>query len=163
MYDSLKGFTCRVGTLDDLDKIYILVEPFVVDSELEQTQKEREQRILYKYTKFSLKNSTCVVCENVEGEMVAVATGTANNVVATLVSVGGIYCTTLLYKVVFCDLHNRFIDSTFELDKNGLKAVYDKIHTATGKACEIKDSKGVLTVEAKNSILSLYSSMKGTK
>lgn len=157
MYDKLREFTCRKGEMDDLEAIYDMASKYVVNPEGTKSMQDRDLRILYKVTQYSIKTGTCVVCTNKEDKVVGVATQVVNSSVTTLVSEGGIYATLLLYKVVFCDMHNRFGESTFEVVHKELNKVYYNIRTPSGKACSIDDTgKGVVNVQAKGDLLEIF-------
>ena len=160
-YGVLKEFTCRKGTIGDFENIISLAKPYIINPCDSIDLQKKDIRVLNKLTRFSIKHGTCVVCVDRNFNIVGVATQVVNNSVATLVSNGGIYATLLLYKIVFCDLHNRFMDSTFKVVSKDLNQAYYRMHIPGGSACAIDEKgNGLVKVAAKDSIETLYNSIK---
>lgn len=155
IYDELRGVLCREATIEDLERMYNAVEFYNVDDSMSDSMKRLKKRKLRKELKFGINIGDALVCEK-DGELVGVYTG-KDNFVAQLVNVGDIVSAVLLYKVVLCDLHNKFKESTFEVDSIRSRTVYDRIRTPSGKACTIDElGNGKVTVEAKNEIDKMY-------
>lgn len=158
IYEQIGEYTSRKADISDLEIMYSILSPYMLDENEHQLTNDMYLRKLRSLLKFYIENKESVVAE-FNGSIVACATGT-EKVVLHLANSGDIFSMVLLFKTLLCDVQSLDKESYFETYTEKQFKIYDNIKTTKGKAIVFKDGVGVVSKESKQEILDLFELIK---
>lgn len=159
LYDTLGTATCRKAEIADLDAMCQLLDPYLIDDKLHESANAAVLRKANKLLKYYVKNGDALVSET-DGVLTGLCAGDTDTI-TYVASEGSLQSTVLLFKVVLCDIHNRFKESKFVVMTDKQKELFAKLTNRRGPATTIDGDTGIIPVDTKDDLMVLFTKLKG--
>lgn len=157
-YEVVGEYVARKATISDLEVMYELLAPYMVDENEHKLMNDMYLRKAKSLLRYYIENEdSVVVCKN--GKVLGFVTSSKNNVLH-LVNSGDVFSAVILFKVSLCDIQNIQEPSYFKIYTEKQKEVYSNIRTPSGYAVSIEGDKGVVYTDSKIEIQKIYNVLK---
>lgn len=158
IYEVVGDYVARKATISDLDKMYELLAPYMVDENEHQLMNDMYLRKAKSLLRYYIENEDSIII-NKNDEILGFATSSKNNVLH-LVNTGEIFSMVMLFKVLLCDIQKIHEPSYFQIYTEKQKETYSSIKTPSGYAVDIEGDKGTVYIYSKIEIQKIYNTLK---
>lgn len=157
-YGVVGEYVARKATISDLDEMYKLLAPYMVDENEHQLMNDMYLRKAKSLLRYYIENEDSIIISK-NGSILGFATSSKENVLH-LVNNGDVFSAVMLFKVLLCDIQNIQEPSYFKIYTEKQREVYSKIRTPNGYAVSIEGDKGIIYTHSKLEIQKLYNMLK---